>query len=69
MKDINEAFKELGRMCNLHANSDKMQTKLGILHQAVTIITELERQVCFVLFCWLLVSTENWHCCRCVSET
>uniref|UniRef100_A0A915JTD6 BHLH domain-containing protein n=1 Tax=Romanomermis culicivorax TaxID=13658 RepID=A0A915JTD6_ROMCU len=45
VRDINEAFKELGRMCNLHVNSDKTQTKLGILHQAVEIITQLERQV------------------------
>lgn len=45
VRDINEAFKELGRMVNLHSNTDKMQTKLGVLHQAVTVITELERLV------------------------
>ncbi|OQV12116.1 putative Transcription factor 12 [Hypsibius exemplaris] len=45
VKDINEAFKELGRMCNIHIKSDKNTTKLGTLHQAVTVITELEAQV------------------------
>lgn len=45
MRDINEAFKELGRMCAMHLSSDKVQTKLGILHQAVGVITTLESQV------------------------
>ncbi|GAV00171.1 hypothetical protein RvY_11058 [Ramazzottius varieornatus] len=45
VKDINEAFKELGRMCVLHAKQDKSQTKLGILHCAVDVITQLESQV------------------------
>ncbi|TKS70134.1 Transcription factor 12 [Collichthys lucidus] len=35
VRDINEAFKELGRMCQLHLKSEKPQTKLLILHQAV----------------------------------
>uniref|UniRef100_W5L5X1 Transcription factor 12-like n=1 Tax=Astyanax mexicanus TaxID=7994 RepID=W5L5X1_ASTMX len=45
VRDINEAFKELGRMCQLHLKSDKPQTKLLILHQAVTVILSLEQQV------------------------
>ncbi|XP_038633509.1 transcription factor 4-like isoform X8 [Scyliorhinus canicula] len=45
VRDINEAFKELGRMCQLHLNSDKPQTKLLILHQAVSVILNLEQQV------------------------
>ena len=45
VRDINEAFKELGRMCTLHLQSDKPQTKLGILQQTVSIITSLEQQV------------------------
>uniref|UniRef100_A0A672S3A4 Transcription factor E2-alpha n=1 Tax=Sinocyclocheilus grahami TaxID=75366 RepID=A0A672S3A4_SINGR len=43
--DINEAFKELGRMCQLHLTNDKPQTKLLILHQAVNVILNLEQQV------------------------
>ncbi|XP_055517211.1 transcription factor 12 isoform X7 [Leucoraja erinacea] len=45
VRDINEAFKELGRMCQLHLKSEKPQTKLLILHQAVTVILNLEHQV------------------------
>lgn len=45
MRDINEAFRELGRMCTLHLHSEKPQTKLIILQQAVTVITSLEQQV------------------------
>jgi len=81
VRDINEAFKELGRMCSMHLQSDKpqsksdednaffeellreaergfdhggsgsmstsekAQTKLVILHQAVSVITSLESQV------------------------
>ena len=45
VRDINEAFKELGRMCQIHNKQDKTQTKLIILHQAVDVITELEKQV------------------------
>lgn len=45
VRDINDAFKELGKMCQHHTKADKAQTKLNILHQAVDVITELERQV------------------------
>ncbi|XP_076309851.1 transcription factor 12-like isoform X3 [Tachypleus tridentatus] len=45
VRDINEAFKELGRMCMMHMKAEKSQTKLGILHQAVELITSLEQQV------------------------
>ncbi|EDV28924.1 uncharacterized protein TRIADDRAFT_8076, partial [Trichoplax adhaerens] len=45
VRDINEAFKELGRMCVIHAPSEKAQTKLSILHQSVQVITQLEAQV------------------------
>ncbi|XP_060764738.1 transcription factor 12-like isoform X2 [Neoarius graeffei] len=45
VRDINEAFKELGCMCQLHLKSDKPQTKLLILHQAVAVILSLEQQV------------------------
>jgi hypothetical protein len=61
VRDINEAFKELGKMCGIHLRSDKPQTKLSILQQAVTVITTLEQQVrgwllYFVKFsCWLIL--------------
>ena len=42
VRDINEAFKELGRMCQMHTKSDKPQTKLTILQQAVQVIMTLE---------------------------
>ncbi|XP_028282980.1 transcription factor 3a isoform X2 [Parambassis ranga] len=45
VRDINEAFKELGRMCQVHLQSDKAQTKLVILQQAVQVILGLEKQV------------------------
>ncbi|OCT86979.1 transcription factor 12 isoform X3 [Xenopus laevis] len=45
VRDINGAFKELGRMCQLHLKSEKPQTKLLILHQAVSVILNLEQQV------------------------
>ncbi|XP_075245695.1 uncharacterized protein LOC142339502 isoform X2 [Convolutriloba macropyga] len=45
VRDINESFKELGRMCSMHLHTDKAQTKLTILHQAVAIISQLESQV------------------------
>lgn len=45
VRDINEAFKELGRMCQMHMQNDKPQTKLTVLQQAVNIITSLEGAV------------------------
>lgn len=45
VKDINEAFKELGKMVQLHTNTDKPQTKLTILHHAVEVILGLEMEV------------------------
>lgn len=45
IRDINEALKELGRMCQTHLKSDKPQTKLGILNMAVEVIMTLEQQV------------------------
>ena len=45
VRDINDAFSELGRMVALHMALDRPLTKLAILQHAVTLITELERQV------------------------
>ncbi|XP_045480958.1 protein daughterless-like [Harmonia axyridis] len=45
IRDINEALKELGRICMAHLKTDKPQTKLGILNMAVEVIMTLEQQV------------------------
>lgn len=45
VKDINDAFKELGTMCDQHMNVDKSRTKLSTLHDAAELITHLERAV------------------------
>lgn len=45
VRDINEAFKELGRMCMMHLKTDRALTKLNILYQAVEVISSLEQQV------------------------
>ena len=45
IRDINEALKELGAVCTTHLQSDKLQTKLGILNVAVEVIMDLEHLV------------------------
>ena len=45
VRDINEAFKELGQMVTMHTSSSQPLTKLMVLQQAVNIITGLESQV------------------------
>jgi len=45
IKDINEALKELGRICASHQKDNKPQTKLGIMNNAVDVIMALEQQV------------------------
>ena len=45
VRDINESFKELGQMVTLHRSSGQPLTKLGILQEAVNVITSLEQQV------------------------
>ncbi|KAG7265302.1 hypothetical protein CRUP_002399, partial [Coryphaenoides rupestris] len=45
VRDINDAFRELGRMCQVHLQSDMAQTKVIILQQAVQVILGLEKQV------------------------
>ena len=45
VRDINDAFKELGRICQMHLKTDKPQTKLVILQQAVQVIMSLEIQL------------------------
>ena len=45
VRDINDAFSELGRQVALHMVLDRPLTKLAILQHAVTLITALERQV------------------------
>ena len=45
VRDINGAFKELGRMVTLHVHPDRPQTKLSVLQEAVILITSLEQQV------------------------
>ena len=45
IRDINDALKELGRICSSHMKSDKPMTKLGIMNNAVDVILGLEQQV------------------------
>ncbi|XP_008563884.1 PREDICTED: transcription factor 4-like, partial [Galeopterus variegatus] len=67
VRDINEAFKELGRMVQLHLKSDKPQTKLLILHQAVAVILSLEQQVRGQ--CRLVALQSSWVACITRTET
>ncbi|XP_060582964.1 transcription factor 12-like isoform X4 [Ruditapes philippinarum] len=45
VRDINEAFKELGSMVTMHCGTTQPLTKLMVLQQAVNVITTLESQV------------------------
>ena len=45
VRDINEAFKELGDICHQYLQTERAQTKLMILHQAVSVISSLEGQI------------------------
>ena len=45
IRDINEALKELGKICMTHLKSDKPQTKLSVMNLAVDLIISLEQQV------------------------
>ena len=45
IRDINEALKELGKICMTHLKSDNPQTKLSIMNLAVDLIISLEQQV------------------------
>ena len=45
IRDINEALKELGRICMVNLKSEKPQSKLGILNVAVELIMELEEHL------------------------
>lgn len=45
VRDINDAFKELGEMVSLQSGSSQPLTKLMILQHAVNVITALEQQV------------------------
>ncbi|KAL3886751.1 hypothetical protein ACJMK2_026725 [Sinanodonta woodiana] len=45
VRDINDAFKELGQMVTMHCGTTQPITKLMILEQAVNIITSLEARV------------------------
>lgn len=51
VRDINEAFKELGQMVTMHTSSSQPLTKLMVLQQAVNVITALEAQVRGMLTC------------------
>lgn len=45
VRDINEAFKELGQMVALQSGSTQPLTKVMILQHAVHVISSLEQQV------------------------
>lgn len=64
VRDINSAFKELGRMCTQHmpTTNERSLTKLSILHHAVQVIGQLETEVRIYLqsrlgyIVWLLLN-------------
>ena len=63
VRDINEAFKELGRMCQMHTKSDKPQTKLTILQQAVQVIMGMELELRgTVIFYHITCGLDNNNC-------
>lgn len=64
IRDINEALKELGRMCMAHLKTDKPQTKLGILNMAVEVIMTLEQQVRGKLFFLLRLFERRFLFCN-----
>lgn len=45
VRDINQAFHDLGEECSKHIKSEKQKTKLSILHQAVQVIIGLENEI------------------------
>lgn len=55
MRDINAAFKELGKLCAMHMpnTEEKNLTKLGTLLKAVDLIPLLEEKVCPLFFACL----------------
>ena len=63
IRDINEALKELGRMCMAHLKTDKPKTKLGILNMAVEVIMTLEQQVRGTRFLYLRFSVLSLFVC------
>lgn len=58
VRDINDAFKELGQMVALHSGTSQPLTKLMILQHAVNVITSLEHQVRG----WLYRDFYTQHC-------
>ncbi len=45
VRDINDAFKEVGNMVTMHLHPSNPLTKLAVLQNAVSLITTLEQQV------------------------
>jgi len=45
VRDINDAFKELGAICAQYLNHDTTRTKLMTLHDTVALINDLEKSV------------------------
>ena len=59
VRDINDAFKELGKMCMVHLKTEKPQTKLLILQQAVIVITNLEQQVRGASYAFVFINSRS----------